>query len=269
LVLALVLIHPRQGLFRDWDVFAAAGAALTLATAWLAAETLRAPRRGLLAVALAAAAVAPTVAWLAMWNQPALASARIESWLAGPPSPEPVGAASAWSFLAQNRARTGHWDEAGEAYAHATALAPNPRTFVEWGMSEAMRGDHQRATELYSRAAALDSNLTNAWLGLAASASWLDHADDVRRAAREIERLAPGHPRLSDIDAYLARATPGIADPVAPVVWAHGVRPAHRRRVAVISADSLEDTDVEFGAATAMPNRNSAPQPEGANPGPR
>jgi tetratricopeptide (TPR) repeat protein len=205
-----------------------------------------------------------------MWNQPARASARIESWLAGPPSPDPTGAASAWSFLAQDRARTGRWDAAGEAYARATELAPNPRTFVEWGMAEAMRGDHARAAELYARAAALDSNLTNAWLGLAASASWLDRAEDVGRAAREIQRLAPGHPRLADIDAYLARAVPANRSENPPVALAHVARPARRHAaVAAATRDSLSDGDFEFGPALAAPGHGGSTPGEGANPNPR
>jgi hypothetical protein len=44
-VLVAVLIHPAQGIFRDWDDFAASGVALSLIAAWLVGEALRsAPR---------------------------------------------------------------------------------------------------------------------------------------------------------------------------------------------------------------------------------
>ena len=57
----LVFIHPRQGVFRDWDVFASAGIALSLATAWLIGETISAaPRHAWLGVAVALGAIAPT-----------------------------------------------------------------------------------------------------------------------------------------------------------------------------------------------------------------
>ena len=269
-LMLLLLVHPRQGWFRDWDVFAAAGAVATFATAWLAGEALRAPRRAALATALATTAIATTVGWLALWNHPRLAGARIESWLAGPPEPEPVGAASAWSFLAQHRAKAADWAGAEDAYARAATLAPNPRTIVEWGMAEALRGDQARAVELYSRAAALDSNLTNAWLGLAASASWLDRVDDVRRARRELQRLAPGHPRLADIESYLSRAEqadPSPAGPPRAATSSHAIRPRPAHRVvARAQMDSSGANELEYRPAVATSGHGGTNQPEGVNP---
>src|SRR5207247_7268357 len=46
-VALLLFVHPRQGQFRDWDVFTAAGVSLSLLTAWLVGEPLRSsPRHG-------------------------------------------------------------------------------------------------------------------------------------------------------------------------------------------------------------------------------
>jgi len=66
LALAAPFIHPAQGLFRDWDDFAAAGVAVSLVVAWLAGETLaRAPRYAWVGVAVVFAAALPSLQWLA------------------------------------------------------------------------------------------------------------------------------------------------------------------------------------------------------------
>ena len=61
----MIFIHPAQGLFRDWDDFAATGAALSLVTAWLVGETLRDSRRfAWLAVTVTLGVGVAAIQWL-------------------------------------------------------------------------------------------------------------------------------------------------------------------------------------------------------------
>src|SRR5580765_345146 len=81
----LLFVHPQQGTFRDWDVFAPAGMALALLAAWAVGEALRPARAWALAPAVAAAAFAGGVLWLAHLHDTPEALARVHAWAAEPP----------------------------------------------------------------------------------------------------------------------------------------------------------------------------------------
>jgi len=202
----LLLVHPLQGPFRDWDVFAPAGVSLTLFAAWLAGEALRAPKTAGVALALACAAAAPTIGWLTLLSQPARGVARVEARLVGPPVVDANEAAVGWNYVAFVNFRDQRWDQAANAWQHAVAYAPNPRYFTQWGMAETMRGDHHRAQRLYLRSVELSPDLLLGWLGVAASSSWLGDTAQCRIAASNIRRLDPGNPQLGQIDEYLGRS---------------------------------------------------------------
>src|SRR5262249_29725076 len=129
----LLFVHPIQGIFRDVDVFVPAGAAMLASTAWLAAESLRGPGRGGLALGAAAIAIGLGVGPVVHLDRAERGVARITSWLAGPPRPSDDAAASAWSFLGWKAVGDRRWTEAAADFEHAAHLAPNPRYFAEWG----------------------------------------------------------------------------------------------------------------------------------------
>ncbi len=205
----LLFVRPIQGPFRDVDVFVPAGTALAVTALALAAEALRGPRLGALALATACVTAGPALAALVHLSDPPLATERIRGWLAGPPEPDPTLAANGWDYLAMRAMGRQDWAAAAEAFDHAVALAPNPRFYVQWGMAVSMLGDRRRAQDLYARAVRLNPDLTLGWLGLAATSSWLDDVPQVRRATTELRRLDPGNPQLPELEAYLRRRGAG------------------------------------------------------------
>jgi len=64
---ALSLIHPQQGIFRDWDVFAPAGVASSVLAAFVVVETVAAtPNRTWVGVSALALVVVSSIQWLAL-----------------------------------------------------------------------------------------------------------------------------------------------------------------------------------------------------------
>src|SRR5262249_14301154 len=155
----LLFVHPLQGAFRDLDVFVPAGAALAVAAAWLASETLRTPGRSALALGTACTAVALGIGPVIHLGDHDLGLARIQALLTRPPAPESSVASGAWNFLGWRKVGDGKWSAAATAFEHSAQLAPNPRYILEWGTAESALGDHRKAQALYARAVALNPNL--------------------------------------------------------------------------------------------------------------
>ncbi len=197
-------VHPLQGEFRDWDVFAPAALALALAAAApLAAAHERAPAP----LGFAAAMWAATPALLAVGlqaNAPA-SLRRIEAWVQGPPERGGVARSATWDFLSTRAFTDARYDDAARAGEAAVASAPNPRYFLQWGMAETMRGDDAKAQALYRRAVELNPDFTTAWAALAAASSRLDDVAETARATAAVRRLDPNDERLPDLEDYLRR----------------------------------------------------------------
>ncbi len=192
----VLLVRPQQGNYRDWDVFAPAGMALALVAAWQLAATLPRVRPGL-ALAVALAAFAPAVQWVALQHDVPRALARIETRVDRTP----------W-VDADERAAT--YDFVGMRYLgmHAVEAAPHPRLIVEWGMVSLTKGDFVRARSIFQRAAALDANRPAAWRGLMTAASALGDRAELARATAQLERLTPDDPMVRDARALLDAPAP-------------------------------------------------------------
>jgi tetratricopeptide (TPR) repeat protein len=198
LVMALA-IHPPQGMFRDWDDYAAAGAALSLVAAWLVAETLAEapPRWGWLALAAPLACAAPTVQWLALHADVDRGLARVAAFLQEPPPRGDAERGKTWDFLGIRNAQLGRWDASAEAMARAAETSPSPRVLLEWALAEQARGNDPVALEGFRRVTRLTPDDARAWYGLAAEAWRLGDYDECRRAALELDRLDPGSPEVA------------------------------------------------------------------------
>lgn len=223
-LLALVLplagtvpfIHPAQGLFRDWDDFAATGAAVAVACAWVTAEILRgAPRFAWLAPGLVLAALVPSLQWVAVQSDLARGLVRVQALAEGPPRREGPEWGGTWDYLGIRNYRLENWDASAAAFAHAAETSPSPRILTQWALAESNRGNHQTAQGLYRRLLAGSPDDYAAWRGLASESAMISDSSGSREAAQQMLRLRPGDPAartlLQSLEEYERRRGAGGA----------------------------------------------------------
>lgn len=217
LLAVLVAVHPIQGEFRDWDVFAPSGIAIAMLVAALLATVIEGSRGPALALALALSAAVPALQWLLHLHDERRGLARVDAYVSGPPPRSAPATALAWEFVAMHHFRELRWDDAARACARAVEFSPNPRFYLQWGMAEAMRGDWARAQKLYREAVERNPDFTMAWVALASASSMLNDVPETVRAAERVRRLDPRNDKLPEIDTYLARMrAAGLAPPLEP-----------------------------------------------------
>ena len=201
----LLLVNPQHGLPRDWDVFAFAGSALAAVVAWRLAGVMGAmvrPARWL-AVPLTLVAMVPALQWAALQSDSERTWSRAEAILLGPPARPANERADGLGTIGMMRFGRGQYAPAARLFQRSAEAAPNPRTFVEWGMAETMLGNPAEAMAHYTHAAALNPNLPSAWRGVAAAASALGDRPRMEAAVRNLERLEPGGQTRHDARAWL------------------------------------------------------------------
>ncbi len=203
----LLLIHPPQGMFRDWDNFTAAAVSLSLMTAWLVSLAARGARGwAWLCVPAVLGAAAPSVQWLMHNADRMRALERIETYLREPPVRSESERAKTWDFLGIRYAQLDRWESSASAMAKAAELSPSPRVLLQWALAEQQRGDDRAAQDVYRRLLAIAPKETRGWYGLA-TASWrLGDLRECRRAAQGLLRLRPGDPQVLRILAQVDRA---------------------------------------------------------------
>jgi len=188
----LLFVHPRQGQFRDWDVFTAAGVAISLVTAWLVGEALRGnPRHAWLAAAVVLGALAPSLQWLMHNHDARRGMRRIEAYLQGPPQRGGEERALLYNFLALRHEGFEEFDAAAESYAHAAELAPSPRILMEWALAEQSRGNVAGAQRILKGLVARAPEMIMAWSALARVSYQLGDTAETRRAAEGALRIKP------------------------------------------------------------------------------
>jgi hypothetical protein len=191
-LLAMLFVHPQQGIFRDWDVFAPAGVAFSLLVAWLLVESLKAEpaRRWLVAPALLLVLVS-SLQWLIVNRQPERGLARVRAFLTEPPGPIGADRPLTWDFLASRAFRAGLWDQAAEAAERAAEEAPNRRILLTRQIAETMRGNDGAVEEVSLQLLRLDSEDPLAWLGLAGAARRLGDTTQLARALAKLRSYPP------------------------------------------------------------------------------
>jgi len=211
----LLLVHPQQGLARDWDVFAFAGVALAAVAAWRVAAVLGAiPRARWLALPLAAVAAVPSLQFAALQSDPGRAWSRAEAILVGPPARDPSERARSLSTIGAMLYGRRQYADALVLFERSAEAAPNPRAWVEMGMAETMLGRPADALAHYRHAASLNPDLVTAWRGVAAAASALGDREAMQQAVQALERLEPNGITLHDARAWLeANAVPRRSAP--------------------------------------------------------
>jgi len=191
-LLVMPFIHPGQGLFRDWDDFAATGVALALIAAWLVGEMLRAsPRAAPLAAAVVLATALPTAQWLIHHGDQSRGLERVRRFVMEPPRRIAFEGAVTWQFVGQTEGERGRFEASADAYAAASSLLPSPNVMRQWGVAELRAGRYTRARDVYAGMVARDSADAIGWTGLALAARRLDDDAEAERAIGRALSLDP------------------------------------------------------------------------------
>jgi hypothetical protein len=207
MLLAMPFIHPAQGMFRDWDDFAALGAALSLLAAWTVGETLRAaPARAWLAAAVVLGVAAPTLAWLGVQADLERGLARVEALMSEPPPRIEPERATTYDFLGGRYEDLRRYADAARAFSRAAEMAPSPRLLLQWAMLETMAGHLTEARGAYYRLLAKDSLTSTPWLGLATVATRAGDFQEGERAARRVLAIEPDNEQAIGILRFIERA---------------------------------------------------------------
>lgn len=215
-LVVMPFLHPAQGLFRDWDDFAATGVTCSLLAAWAVGQTLRAAPRHGLAVAVTLAVAMPAFQWLAHHTDVDRGFARVRAFVLEPPARSPRERGTTWDFLGIRNFRLDRFDDAANAFAQAAETSPSPRILQEWALAETMRRNYRQAQLVYHRM--LDKAPENplGWLGLSTVSLHLGDVAEARRAANQLLALQPGNPDalrvLSEAD-QIERMLRGAAPP--------------------------------------------------------
>jgi tetratricopeptide (TPR) repeat protein len=196
-VAVMPFIHPVGGMFRDWDDFAAMGAALSMLTAWLVAETLRASARSWLGVAASLAVMVPATQWLAHHADLDRGLARVEAAVREAPARAGPERGSLWDYLGTRQYQLERWQASAEAFRRAVETAPSPRMLQQWALAETMAGNLVAAEEAYHRQLEKEPDSFTGWYGLAAVASRIPDFPECRRALQRMLELKPGDPEAT------------------------------------------------------------------------
>ena len=184
-------LHPAQGLYRDWDDFAATGVAVSLLVSWTVARSLGGPRAGLLAVAVTAGSVVPTVQWLAHQRDVNRGLERVRAFMLEPPRRSDPERGTTWDYLGIRSFGLERYQAAADAFALAAETSPSPRILHEQAAAETMLGHYHKAQDLYHRMLALEPDNRLGWLGLGTVSANLRDLPEARRAAQVLLQRAP------------------------------------------------------------------------------
>ena len=202
----MLIVHPQQGIYRDWDVFAGAAVALSLVTAWRVGAALQsAPRHAWLAVPIVIGLAAPALGWLIHDHDAPRGLIRAHAFVTEAPERAKSERAAIWDFLGIRSLELGNLEATAEAFSHAASLAPSPRLLTQWGLAENHLVHLERAQSLYRRALERDSTYDAAWLLLATVSLRMGDSTEARRAATTLARHDPGNSTALEVLSRLGR----------------------------------------------------------------
>jgi len=192
-IAVLLLIHPVQGVFRDLEVFAPAGLALSLhAGRGLGSWIGEARGRTWLAAAIVAATVVPSLQWLVHFHDPSRGMARARAFAVEAPRRSADETAQVWDFLAYRAFRASDWPVALETARASAAGAPNERALVMWAMARTYNHDAAGAESIYASLASRYPGDPVVWLGLGGAAIAAGDTAGAARANARLNSFAPG-----------------------------------------------------------------------------
>lgn len=195
-----LVANPEVGAFRDWDVFALPGLALT---AWVATFVAGRTRASASTAIIAGACALHTFAWVSLNADAARAEARFERLLGSAPLSRHARSYG-WESLASLRRDRGDAEAAAEAWDLAARHAErNARLWNAAADAQLKLNRAARAGEAWSRALEAEPRNADAHFGLGALAF---RAQDYAAAARHFEAAVTARP-----DFALAHYNLGLA----------------------------------------------------------
>jgi len=210
----LFFVHPTQGEFRDWDVFAFAAVAITMVAAWALGRTLESSARPRgLAVALALAAFVPTAQWLLSNHELPTGLARVKSYLEEPPRRSDQDRTLAWDYLGTRMTWLDSLDAGADALARAATITPTPRLLYKWANAEAARGHYAASRDILLKLTAMAGTWPDAWAALAFVSEQLADTSAARAAAARALGLNPRDQMARDVMKAVGHGGEGPAPP--------------------------------------------------------
>lgn len=188
----LLFVHPRQGIFRDLEVFAPAGVACALVAGRVLGRAIAAnPLALAVAPALVATVAMHTLQCLTLFNDPTAGFARTRAFATEPPARPDRELAQVWDFMAYRAFRLRDWDSAVEACAHSARYAPHPRALIMWAIARTYTGDHRGAESLYVALAEKTPDDPLVWVGLGGAALYVGDNVEAQRALARLNTYSP------------------------------------------------------------------------------
>jgi len=200
------LVFPAQGVFRDWDVFAAPGVATAAIAAWVLVRAIAGAKdRAPLAVSVSVACI--VFALLGLWlpRDRARGWSRVEAFVAGPPTRTAVERAKTWDYLGASWYQAGRHADAARAFGHAAETSRSQRIYLQWATAARDAGDAAQAQRVLEDLVGFAPGTGLAWQMLG-SIAWQrgDYAASAN-AARAIAKLAPDDAGVAERTRYVVR----------------------------------------------------------------
>lgn len=193
-ILELLLVHPQQGMVRDWDVFVPAAVAIAVAAAaGIGAVVGSVPARRWLAVPAMLAALAPIGALLLRAHDAQRSLEFADALIEGPPRRSVPERASLHQYRAILLARDRRYAQGAAEFRQAAELAPSPAALTLWLDSALLARNGPMARDALATIAERDPTPAHL-LQLSRMELALRHLDAALEAAQRALDLAPADP---------------------------------------------------------------------------
>jgi hypothetical protein len=221
-LLAVSVRHSSQGLFRDWDMFAAVAAPLGMLAAARGGRQLESlgHREGWIGVAAVAAVVVPSLLWLGSQSDLQSGMRRARAFaLETPRRPDDVRGRT-WAFIMEQCSERDDYAGVVAAGRMAVALSPTRNVLLSLAGSEKNIGENAAALADFRRMIVLDRSDPVAWYNIAVLAAGLGDFPQAEEALQQLGATKAGAEVLPLATALVVRerqrqiavpAAPGIA----------------------------------------------------------
>jgi hypothetical protein len=184
----LLFVHPRQGIFRDLEVFAPAGVAFVLLAGLVLGRAIATRRLAdAVAPALVATAAMHALQCLTLFNDPAAGFERTRAFAMEAPARPARELAQVWDFMAYRAFKLGDWPRAVEACTQSVRYGPHPRALAMLAIARTYTGDHRGAESLYVALSERTPDDPLVWVGLGGSALRVGDSVQVARARARLD----------------------------------------------------------------------------------
>jgi len=205
-VIALFVLRPQQGLFRDLDVFAPGAVALSVLCVHVLAKRWEERVGGRTeAVATALYVALASLQILLCFHVAPQGLKRAEAYASESPTRPELERAAVWDFMALRAFSLGEWPLAERACSAAIQLTPSPRLLDMTGLARTYVDDHAGALKAYQMVLAKSPREPIALAGAGGAALRLGQhafADSMFSIIRE---FGPNSPERAAIDAVAQR----------------------------------------------------------------